>query len=136
MLNQFMSRSFQCIAALAGIVSLSLLSGVGARAHHSFAVYDFETEIAFEGTVATVNFKNPHIAMTLTYVDDNGNEQTADFVEGAPANMMIRSGFDPAWLEPGSKITAIGSPRHDNPNAYFLKSVILEDGSEHRAVGN
>lgn len=110
--------------------------GAGAAlAHHSFAVYDFETEIAFTGVVETLNFKNPHIAMTLMYEDENGEKKIVDFVEGAPANMMIRNGFDPAWIQPGKTITAIGSPRHDNPNQMFLKSLILEDGTEYRSVG-
>jgi len=107
-----------------------------AGAHHSFAVYDFETEIAFEGVVETLNFKNPHIAMTLSWVDEDGATQVANFIEGAPANMMIRNGFNPAWIAPGSRITAIGSPRHDNADELFLKSVILEDGTEYRSVGN
>lgn len=130
-------RSFTTAAnVLIAAIVLNLLAVNQAGSHHSFAVYDFATEIAFEGTVATLNFKNPHIAMTLSYQDDNGEMQIADFVEGAPANMLVRSGFDPSWLAPGSRITAIGSPRHDNPDAFFLKSVILEDGTEHRSIGN
>ena len=112
------------------------LIAASAGAHHSFAVYDFATEIAFEGVVETLNFKNPHIAMTLAYEDENGATQIANFIEGAPANMMIRNGFNPAWIAPGSAITAIGSPRHDNPDELFLKSIILEDGTEYRSVGN
>ncbi|MGD2167283.1 MAG: DUF6152 family protein [Gammaproteobacteria bacterium] len=123
------------IPSLVAMLAMSGTFSGAASAHHSFAVYDFTTEIAFEGTVETVNFKNPHIAMTLAYEDENGEMKIANFVEGAPANMLIRNGFNPAWLDPGSKITAIGSPRHDNPDALFLKAVILEDGSEHRAVG-
>lgn len=122
-------------ALLAATILLGAISFGTTSAHHSFAVYDFATEIAFEGTVETINFKNPHIAMTLAYEDEDGETKIANFVEGAPANMLIRSGFSPAWLDPGSKITAIGSPRHDDPDAMFLKAVILEDGSEHRSVG-
>jgi hypothetical protein len=116
-------------------IGLSMLLAAAAWAHHSFAVYDFATEIAFEGVVETLNFKNPHIAMTLSYEDENGDTKIADFVEGAPANMMIRNGFNPEWIAPGSTITAIGSPRHDDPNKLFLKSLILEDGTEYRSVG-
>lgn len=132
---QLRTKTRFIIDLLARITILSALFGAAVHAHHSFAVYDFDTEIAFEGTVETVNFRNPHIAMTLAYEDEDGNRRIADFVEGAPANMLIRSGFNPAWLDPGSRITAIGSPRHDNPDALFLKAVILEDGSEHRSVG-
>ncbi len=127
---------FRLIKCLYGAcIALSVLVSGVTLGHHSFAVYDFETEIAFTGVVETLNFKNPHIAMTLSYEDENGTTQVVDFVEGAPANMMIRNGFNPAWIAPGSTITAIGSPRHDNAKQMFLKSIILEDGTEYRSVG-
>ena len=67
-------------------------------AHHSFAVYDFANEIEFDGVVETLNFRNPHIAMTLEVTHEDGTIEIIDFVEGAPANMMIRMGFDPKWI--------------------------------------
>ena len=124
------------ISATVAAIAASVFFAAAAFAHHSFAIYDFATEIEFDGVVETLNFKNPHIAMTLTYVDEDGETKIANFVEGAPANMMVRSGFNPAWIAPGSKIRAVGSPRHDNPDNMFLKAVILEDGSVHRSVGN
>ena len=125
-------RSKRLALACAAFVGLATGTAV---AHHSFAVYDFATEISFKGTVETLNFKNPHIAMTLRYEDENGESKIANFIEGAPANMMIRNGFNPEWIAPGSTITAIGSPRHDNAEQFFLKSLILEDGTEYRSVG-
>jgi len=106
----------------------ALLLAPLAAAHHSFAIYDMQTEIEFVGVVDEVKFRNPHMSMTLRETKD-GQERIIDFVEGAPANMLVRMGFDPKDLEPGSKITAIGSPRRDNPDAFFLKAVILEDGT-------
>jgi len=111
------------LLALAAMVIAPL-----AAAHHSFAIYDMQTEIEFVGVVDTVKFRNPHMSMTLRETKD-GQERIIDFVEGAPANMLVRMGFDPKHLEPGQKVTAIGSPRRDDPNAFFLKAVILEDGT-------
>jgi hypothetical protein len=107
-----------------------------AMAHHSFAIYDFSQRIPFEGVVDTLNFKNPHIAMTLSHVDENGETVIIDFVEGAPANMLARLGLRPAMLAPGTKVTAIGSPLKSDPTQYFLRSVILEDGREFDATRN
>lgn len=105
-------------------------------AHHSFAIYDFSQRIPFEGVVDTLNFKNPHIAMTLSHVDENGETVIIEFVEGAPANMLARLGLRPAMLAPGTKVTAIGSPLKSDPTQYFLRSVILEDGREFDATRN
>jgi hypothetical protein len=101
-----------------------------AKAHHSFAVYDFSQQIPFEGVVATLNFKNPHIAMTLTRTLENGETETIDFIEGAPANMLVRDGLRPEMIKPGTKLTAIGSPLRGDPTKFFLRGVILEDGRE------
>jgi hypothetical protein len=119
-------------------VSFFIASGYStvACAHHSFAIYDFSQKVRFEGTVATLNFKNPHIAMTLTRTLDNGETETIEFVEGAPANMLVRDGLRPNMIAPGTKITAIGSPSRDDPTKFFLRGVVLEDGREFMTVSN
>lgn len=114
------------IAAVLGTLFTAAAPSVSA--HHSFAIYDMAQNVEFEGVVETLRFRNPHIAMTLTVTDENGEQRTVEFVEGAPANMLVRLGLKPEFIEPGQKITAIGAPRHDNPDAWFLKSVVLEDG--------
>ena len=103
-------------------------------AHHSFAVYDMQQNVEFHGIVDTVKFRNPHMAMTLTVTDDNGQKRTINFVEGAPANMLARLGLRPEFIKPGEEITAIGAPRHDDPNAWFLKVVVLADGQRFNSL--
>ena len=99
-----------------------------ALAHHSFAVYDMDQSIAFDGVVETVKLRNPHIAMTLTVTKDDGTQGTVNFIEGAPANMLVRMGLDPADIAVGKPLRAIGAPLRDDPHAYFLKAIILPDG--------
>jgi hypothetical protein len=118
----------------AGLVALILGLPV-ASAHHSFAVYDFETQIEFVGTVDTLNFKNPHIAMTLKVTHENGETEIIDFIEGAPANMLARRGLRPDMIAPGTEVTAVGSPLLEDPSKYFLRNIILPDGTEFVAVG-
>jgi hypothetical protein len=114
------------IAAL-GILFAGLPAAV---AHHSFAVYDFTTQIEFVGEVETLNFKNPHISMTLTVTQENGESTVINFVEGAPANMLARKGLRPDMIAPGTSITAYGSPLNADPSKFFLRRVRLADGRE------
>jgi len=123
-----MRIGWRYVAALVG--ALAVTAALPAFGHHSFAVYDFEQQIPFEGVVATLSFKNPHIAMTLTHTRSDGSTETIDFVEGAPANMAVRGGLTPEMIKPGTKVTAIGSPRKDNPHAFFLRHIRLSDGRE------
>lgn len=117
------------LLSAAGLVSLPLVLQA-AVAHHSFAIYEFETQIEFVGTVETLNFRNPHIAMTLTVTDEEGEAEVIDFIEGAPANMLARKGLRPGMLAVGTEITAYGSPLIEDPTKFFLRRVRLADGSE------
>lgn len=110
--------------------ALALVLAQPSFAHHSFAVFDFSQQIPFEGVVETLNFKNPHVAMTLKYVNADGDTEIIDFIEGAPANMLVRNGLRPEMIKPGTKITAVGSPLRTDPTQFFLRRVILEDGRE------
>lgn len=114
---------------LIGLVSAAFAAAaMPAMAHHSFAVYDMDQSIAFDGVVETVKLRNPHIAMTLTVTKDDGTQGTINFIEGAPANMLVRMGLDPADIAVGKPLKAIGAPLRDDPHAYFLKAIILPDG--------
>jgi hypothetical protein len=107
---------------------------VPAAAHHSFAIYDMAQNVEFRGVIDTVKLRNPHMALTLTVKGEDGGEKTIEFVEGAPANMLARLGLRPEMIPVGQEITAIGAPRRDNPNAWFLKAIILPDGTRFNAL--
>ena len=110
------------------LVAALAAAALPATAHHSFAIYDIDQNIHFDGVVATLKMSNPHIALTLTVTKDDGTQGTIDFIEGAPANMLARMGLNPADISVGKPIKAIGAPLRDDPNAYFLKAIILPDG--------
>lgn len=110
------------------------VGSVPAVAHHSFAIYDMAQNVEFHGVIDSVKLRNPHMAMTLTVKGENGEEKTIDFVEGAPANMLARLGLRPEMIPVGQEITAIGAPRRDNPDAWFLKAIILPDGTRFNAL--
>ena len=119
---------------LALVATGALFAAGTAAAHHSFAIYDMQQNVEFEGVIETVKFRNPHMAMTLSVTDETGQTRIVDFVEGAPANMLARLGLRPDMIKPGQAVTAIGAPRRDNPDAWFLKAIILPDGTRFNAL--
>jgi hypothetical protein len=112
------------------LLVVTCASGSLVCAHHSFASYDFTVQIPFTGVVKDIKFRNPHIAMTLVRTLEDGTEETINFVEGAPANMLVRIGLRPEMVKPGTRLTAYGSPRKNDPKVFFLRKVVLEDGRE------
>ena len=113
------------------IIVSALAFSFQAIAHHSFAIYDFETQIPFDGVVESLKFRNPHIEMTIKAMNDDGEEVIIHFIEGAPANMMVRSGVKPDLLKPGTVVHAVGSPLIEDPTKYFLRSIRTESGAEY-----
>jgi hypothetical protein len=101
-------------------------------AHHSFAIYDFNTMIPYEGVVEELDFRNPHITMKLRTTDENGNEQIINFIEGPPANMLARQGLKPDMVKVGTRITAVASPLHEDKTKFFLRIIRLENGNEYQ----
>jgi hypothetical protein len=126
--------TMQRVASLLLGIAVVLGAVSAARAHHSFAIYDMRQNVEFHGTVKSVKFRNPHMALTLSVKGDGGVEQTVEFVEGAPANMLARLGLRPEFIAPGQEITAIGAPRHDNPAAWFIKAIVLADGTRFNSL--
>jgi hypothetical protein len=117
------------------LLSVALAAAcVPVAAHHSFAIYDMQQDVEFHGVIESVKLRNPHMAMTLKVKDASGQERTINFVEGAPANMLARLGLRPEMIPVGQEITAIGAPRHDNPDAWFLKAIVLPDGTRFNAL--
>jgi hypothetical protein len=123
-------KSAILVSLWAGLAAFATSSG----AHHSFAIYDMQTNIEFFGVVTELKFRNPHMAMTIIETGEDGKKRVIEFVEGAPANMLVRMGFDPAVIQPGKSIRVIGSPRKDNPDAFFLKTIILDDGTRFQVL--
>jgi len=115
------SAARQLLAAVAAIA-------LPATAHHSLAPYDIERSIHFDGVVETLRLQNPHITLTLTVTKGDGTRGTINFVEGAPAGRIAQMGLSASDLAVGKPVKAIGAPRRDDPNLYYLKAIILPDG--------
>lgn len=114
--------------ALLGVL---LLSSATVWAHHSFAIFDFQTKVPFQGVVDSIKFRNPHIEMTLKTIDADGVEKIVHFIEGAPANMLVRGGITPDKMKPGSKLYTEGSPLLEDSTKFFLRVIRTEDGTEY-----
>jgi Family of unknown function (DUF6152) len=115
------------LLALAALLASPML-----LAHHSFAIFDFQKQVPFEGTVEMLKFRNPHIEMKLKVKAADGSEQSIHFIEGAPANMIVRNGIRPEQMAVGSHLRTFGSPLLEDPSKYFLRVIILDDGTEYR----
>jgi len=61
-------------AAIAGLAATTVFVGP-ALAHHSQAMFDTSKEILIRGTVARLEWKNPHIYLIVETVGEDGTRQ-------------------------------------------------------------
>src|SRR5262245_22197487 len=54
-------HAIRMCAPLVGALCVS----IGAEAHHSRALYDTTQEVVIEGTVTNLEWRNPHVSMTV-----------------------------------------------------------------------
>jgi Family of unknown function (DUF6152) len=100
-----------------------------AVAHHSFAMFDAEKNIAIEGTVKEFQWTNPHSWIHLNVSDDAGKATVWSVELGSPAG-LVRQGWVPKTLTPGMKVQVLIHPLRDgNPGGQFLQ-VTLPDGKK------
>ena len=113
---------------LAAVVA-ALLAAVPVSAHHSFAAqYDADKPLTLTGSVASVEWTNPHIHILLDVKDAAGTVTRWKF-EGYPPNMLVRQGWKrEETLKPGDVITVTGWRARLETNEGAARQVVLADG--------
>jgi hypothetical protein len=110
-------------------VSIALLVAQRAvQGHHAFsAEFDATKPITLTGTVAKIEWTNPHAHFILDVKDQGGAVTSWDFETGSP-NALMRRGWSRSSLKPGDMITVSGYVAKDGSHLANARSVTLSDG--------
>lgn len=120
------------IAAIgSALLVLGLLASAPAIAHHSVqAQFDIHKTFSVSGSVAKVEWLNPHSYLTINVKDSDGKVQKWAFELGGPGALR-RAGMsreDRGGLKPGDEVTATGLAAKDGSTTGFLQELKLADG--------
>lgn len=100
---------------------------IPAIAHHSFAMFDMQSEATVAGTVTEFKWTNPHAFMALDAAGDNG--AIANWaIEMTSPNNLINGGWRRSSIKPGDKITVTYHPLVNGRRGGSLVRVKLADG--------
>lgn len=112
-------------------ISLAALAGASVSAHHSIqAQFDVNKTFSIAGTVAKVEWINPHSYLTLNVKGADGKVQKWAFEMGA-AGQLRGSGLsraDRGGLKFGDEVTVSALASRDGSNSGLLLELTLADG--------
>ena len=106
--------------------SLAAVAGV-AVAHHSFSMFDRETQQVITGTVARWAFNNPHSWLYLNVKNEDGSGETLWSFEGAAPPQLIGRGITGNSFKPGDTLTLMYCPLADGRQGGAMGWVKVDD---------
>ncbi len=110
-------------------VATSLALAGAAHAHHSRAPYDLTQEIVIEGTVAELDWKNPHIYMTVETVGPDGATARRE-IEVMAVSEARAMGLRQDAIAVGSHVVVHARPGRRDPGARALGlTIATSDGA-------
>jgi hypothetical protein len=129
-MRRFRGSIFLSIFVFAFALSLS--------AHHSVqAVFDIHHTVTVSGTVAKVEWINPHSYLTVDVKGADGKVQKWAFELGGQAALR-RAGMsraDRGGLKPGDAVTVSALPARDGSSNGPLRELKLADGRDFKFGG-
>jgi len=113
--------------AMAGM----LIGAAAVSAHHSFTAFWFMDKMdAIEGTVVQLRIVNPHPTLTVEVTNAIGEKEIWTITARATATAMVKGGWTPETLTPGTRVKVEGAPpRREGTKALAAGPITrLQDG--------
>jgi hypothetical protein len=116
------------LGSVIGILALAAWTS-RAEAHHSFSVFDMQTNKELEGEVIEFQWTNPH---TWTWIDVTNADGTKTRwgLEGMSPNYLGRRGWTKSTFKPGDRIKVVFWPLKSGEPGGTLQRATLPDGTE------
>jgi hypothetical protein len=125
-----MTRS-RIISALIMALLCSLVLASSVSAHHSVqSQFDIHKTVSISGTVAKMEWINPHSYLTVNVKDADGKVEKWAFELGG-AGSLRRAGLsraDRGGLKAGDEVTVTALPARDGSHSGFLQELKISDG--------
>jgi hypothetical protein len=98
-----------------------------AVAHHSYVMFDRSKTMTLNGTVAKIDWTEPHAHFWFYVPNDKGDYDLYSFEAGGLVG-LVRMGWTKATLKVGDKVTVMFHPLRDGRNGGLFLEATLSDG--------
>jgi hypothetical protein len=103
---------------------------IASSANHAIAGnYDTSNRIEVEGEVTDLLWRNPHVQLSMTVIDENGNPQQWEMATTSLSNLR-RWQIDHDFIEVGDTIRVAGNRGIRNEQALYISHVLTADNEE------
>ena len=118
-------RNLLCVL----VTGLAVASGSAVGAHHSeTAEYDVSKPVKVTGTIARVEWQNPHVWFYVDVKEADGKVTTWGF-SSAPPGALMRRGVTKEALKIGAVVNVEGSRARDGSTNASGRRVTFADGT-------
>jgi len=112
----------------ATLASACLALAGTAAAHHAFSTeFDASQPVTLRGTIASVEWINPHAFIHLDVKRDDGTIEKWMIEAGSP-NTLVRRGLTRDSIAPGTEVIVFGYRHRNGSNTANGRDVTLPDG--------
>ena len=122
--------------ALSACAFSGLLISADGSAHHSYAMFDGSQTKTVTGTVAKLEWVNPHVFLWV-YVPNPGSDTGYDlyaFENGSP-NVLTQQGWSETYFSEGETVAITFWPLSDGRTGGHLAVATRSDGTVIRGAG-
>jgi len=129
------------LAVAAAALAVTTLVGAPALAHHSQAMFDTSKEVLIEGTIARLDWKNPHMYLFVRTVGEDGKPQIVQGERLTLTDDHLRLRYettveDPVYLEKPASFSMLWDHRPDlelSPPSEACDSAVARRYLDYRA---
>ena len=102
---------------------------VSVDAHHSYAMFDQGKVLIVQGTIARVEWVDPHVWVWAYVRNDKGEYDLYGFETGS-ISALARQGWTTTTLKTGDKVSIEYNPLRDGRKGGYFRSATFEDGKK------
>ena len=112
------------------LLALLLLNAAPVWAHHAFAAeFDANKQITLKGTIAKMDWINPHAWLHID-VKENDGSVTRWMIELGPPNSLIKRGWTKQSVPAGIEVSVVGYQAKDGAKRANGRDITLPNGKQ------
>lgn len=110
------------------LIACVALLALPLSAHHSFVMFDTNSQVTVKGAVTAFEWTNPHAYIEVDAMNPDGKVKHWSVELGSPS-ILVQGGWKHTTLKKGMNVTLVINPLKNGDPGGLLIQATLEDGT-------